>query len=383
MVDSLMATFRVDAGVIGAISGVYFYIYAPMQLPVGLLMDRYGPRNLLSIAAAICGLGAIIFGLAPDIGVLALGRFLIGFGSSFAFVGLLFITSHWFPRREMALLIGIANSVAMIGAVAGEGPISVIEDYLGWRYAMITFGIMGVLLALFIFLVIHNAPEGKEVKKHRQITLAAAWKNFKTVLAHPRSWLNATIAIFLYATTAVFAALWGVPFLMHNHQMDRDMAGFASSSLYIGWIVGGPVIGHLSDRLKVRRPFLKVCSLCGGITLLPVILFTNVPHILIIILLILVGIFSAAELLNFSYAIDQHSERSTGSAIAFTNFVIMLGGAIFQPMIGWILDLFWDGTFQDGIKLYSYNDYKLTMLCFPLFFFIAFTLSFFLKEKHL
>ncbi len=380
MIESLMATFSVGAGTIGAISAIYFYIYAPMQLPVGLLMDRFGPRKLLSLAAAVCGIGGIIFGAALNLEILAAARLLMGFGSAFAFVGLLYITSHWFPRKQLALLIGIANSTAMIGAVAGEGPVSILEHQIGWRYTMFVIGAMGILLSFFIFIVVRQAPK-ESINSHKKINFAEAWKNLKKILIHPSSWLNALIAISLYTTTSAFAALWGVPFLIHNHGMSQTLAGFASSSIYIGWIVGGPLVGHLSDRFKTRRPFLKLCSLLGGLTLLPVILFMDFPPYLIFILLPLVGVFSSAELLNFSYAIDLHPEKATGSAVAFTNFVIMMGAAIFQPLVGWLLDFFWDGKYMGIIKDYSHNDYKLSMICFPLCFFIAFILSFFLKEK--
>lgn len=380
MVDSLMSAFNTDAGKIGAISAIYFYIYAPMQLPVGLLMDRFGPRKLLSMAAMIGGIGGLLFGLALNLEILSAGRFLMGFGSSFAFVGLLYITSHWFPHHKLALLIGIANSVSMIGAVAGEGPVSILEDRIGWRYTMILIGIMGILLGLFIFFVVRQAPSGS-IKKRKKIHFYEAWKSLKKVLLHGNSWLNAFIAMFLYTPTAAFAALWGVPFLMHNHGMSRDLAGFASSSIYIGWILGGPLIGHLSDRFQKRRPFIKACSLLGGMSLIPVILLAQLPSPLIFTLFILVGVFSAAELLNFSYAIDAHPEKATGSAIAFTNFVIMIGGALFQPLVGWLLDYFWSGSFDGKIKDYSNADYKFAMICFPLCFFLAFFLSFFLKEK--
>ncbi|MCC5832431.1 MAG: MFS transporter [Chlamydiales bacterium] len=380
MVDSLMAAFNTDAATIGAISAIYFYIYAPMQFPVGLLMDRFGPRKLLSMASVAGGIGGLLFGLAPNLEILSASRFLMGFGSSFAFVGLLFITSHWFPREKLALLIGIANSISMLGAVSGEGPVSLIEDWIGWRYAMIVIGLIGILLGLFIFFVVRQTPTGSVIKR-KKIDFKNAWLSLKKVLSHPFSWLNAAIAMLLYLPTGSFAALWAVPFLMHNHGLSRTYAGFASSSIYIGWILGGPLIGHLSDHFEKRRLFIKICSLLAGISLIPIILFTHLPLALIITLLILVGIFSSTELLNFSYAIDLHSEEGTGSAIAFTNFFTMIGAAILQPLVGGLLDYFWSGEFNGTIKDYSYTDYKFAMILFPLSFFLAFFLSFFLRER--
>lgn len=377
MLDSLRGTFDADAAAISAVLASYYYAYAPMQLLVGMLMDRYGPRHLLFAATGICGLSALAFGLSPNLEILALTRFLTGFGSAFAFVGLLFLTAHWFPHKRLALLIGIANSVAMIGAFAGEGPISLIEDVIGWRNTMVALGIIGLLLAILL-LLLRKAPKRK---KDTTSSFLGAWKNLLGVLAHPSSWLNAGVAVFIYATTSGFAALWGVSFLMNNHHMSRDQAGFCTSMIYIGWLIGGPIIGHLSDKLGKRRPFILGCALLGGLTMLPLVLLTDLSTLTIYILITLVGVFSTAELLNFSYAVDLHQNKATGSALAFTNFVIMLGGAIFQPLVGWLLDAFTTSIYANGATTYSQTDYKIAMLVFPISFFIAFILALFLKEK--
>ncbi len=381
MVEALMTSFHADAGKMGAAIGIYFYIYAPMQLPVGLLMDRFGPRYLLPKAAFICGVAGVLFGYAAHLDLLSLSRLLMGFGSAFAFVGVLVITSRYFPHKELALLIGIANSIAMIGAISGEGPISILENYLGWRYSMIFLGIMGILLALVMHFVMRKAAEINNMQS--KTTLLNAWKSLKSVLRHPVSWINAIIAALLYTTTSAFAALWGVSFLMHNHHLSRDEAGFASSTIYLGWIFGGPIIGYISDRIDRRRPFLIICPLVAGIIFLPLILFNNMRPTDIFLILFLIGFFSAAELLNFSYAIDLHTVKGTGSAIAFTNFIIMLSGALFQPLVGILLDLFSNSSAHNGLPVYSDNAYKLAMLLFPITFFLAFILSFFLKETKI
>lgn len=380
MVESLMLAFGITARTVGEISGSYFYMYALMQFPVGLLMDRFGAHRLLTFASLLCGLSVILFAFSPNVELLIIARLLVALGSSFAWVGLLYITSHYFHKRQIALLIGIANSFAMVGGIAGEGPISFFEFIIGWRLTVAGMGVFGLILALLIYLIVHKQAEAQAPKKH-SVTFKGAWNSLLTVLRNGQAWLNAFVGLFIYATTTGFAALWGVDFLEKNHNLSRDVGGFASSMVYVGYIIGGPIIGHLSDYFENRRIFLLISTFCGGVVLLPLILLVNLHLYLIFTILIFVGIFSSAELLNFTHAMELFSRKATGSATAFTNFVIVLGGAFFQPFVGFLLDFFWGGKYINGVKDYSPSDFRLATLCFPICFFIAFILSFFIKEK--
>ncbi len=159
IVPELEAAFGVTAGAIGALSGFYFYVYAPMQIPVGLLMDRFGARRLLTLAAILCGLGGILFGIAPTYWVAAAGRILMGFGSAFAWVGMVYISSHWFRAERLALLIGLGNSAASVGAIIGQGPLALAVAQLGWRLAVaVVGGVAGLLIAVAMLIFLKRDP---------------------------------------------------------------------------------------------------------------------------------------------------------------------------------------------------------------------------------
>ncbi|NGX61688.1 MAG: putative sulfoacetate transporter SauU [Chlamydiae bacterium] len=374
MISGLMGAFHTDVGTIGVISALYFYIYAPMQIPVGVLVDRFGSQKLLAGALSLCVFSTFLFGIAQSLFFLGLSRILIGLGSSFAFVCLMYVTSHWFPRKRLGLLIGISNILAMVGAIAGEGPISLVEELVGWRYTVIILSVIGFALTISVFLLLLNQPVKIEIKKTKAKSIRESIHNFLTISRQKKSWMNALCALFLYLPTSGFAALWGVPFLQKVHGMDRSMAGFATSMIFVGWIVGGPLLGYYSDKIKKRRPFLLLFSLLGGIVFFPVILFP-LSGTLIYLLLFAVGICSSSQLLNYAYAIDQHSQQMTGAVIAFTNFLTMLGGAVFQTLIGVFLDLFPQST---PITL----RYTFTMSIFPAAFFLSFIFALFIREKH-
>ncbi|MEX0961699.1 MAG: MFS transporter [Simkaniaceae bacterium] len=383
MVGDLMSSFSVTAGQLGLLSAFYLYAYAPMQIPVGILMDRYGARRLLTFAATVCGIGSFIFGFSSILSYAAFGRLLMGTGSAFAFVGVVYICSHWFESKKLALLVGLANSFGMVGAFCGQGPISYIVDRFGWRETSIYLGVLGFIIAFIIYLVMRNEPKRskKEIKADKKNELST-FQKIKVVSRNPRTWINSLIALSFYATTVAFAGLWAVPFLMKKYELSKDVAGFGSSMIFLGWIIGGPIIGHFSDKAKKRKPMLFLFALfCLG-AMLGLIYFVNIPVWFVYFLLFSIGFCQSAELLCYCLAVELNPQEAKGTSIALTNFMVFLAGSIIQPLVGYLLDLNWNGAKLNGEPLYSIHDFQIAMLIFPITLALAAIFTLFLKEKR-
>jgi MFS family permease len=366
---------------IGILSGFYFYIYAPMQIPVGVLTDRYGARKLLSIAALIAGIGMILFSITSNYWMAALGRCLMGGGSAFGFVGLVYICSHWFPEGKRGTLMGLGSSIGILGAVMGMGPLSQFIQAFGWRIANFQLGLLGLLIALVLFIVVRNDPPemrhyDKKMKKNPEPVLQHLLIVFKCRF----TWLISIVSFFIYITIPGFAGLWGVPFLHSTYGISVDLAGYAVSMIFIGWAVGGPLIGIYSDKIQKKKKFLLAASLLGVLFMSMAIYIPNIPIYLFFPLFFLVGFISGTQLLTYSYAIDINEDKVKGVATAFTNFCVMLGGALIQPFIGFLLDHFWTGQESNGVRVYSPETYKWAMTCFPLAFLLSFIFTLFLKQ---
>lgn len=381
MVHELMGTFGITATAVGTLSGFYYYIYSPMQIPVGVLTDRFGARRLLAIAALVAGLGTLLFSFAQHYAVAACGRFMMGAGSSFGFVGMIYICSHWFPEKKRGILIGLANTIGMLGAIMGEGPLRIGINVFGWRLTLGWLGGFGLLLAGTIYLFVRNDPP--EMQKYDQRVkdpTHTLLHNLSIVLRNKYTWLNAFIALFFYLTTSSFAGLWGIPFIHQTYGFSTETAGFMVSMIFVGWAIGGPLLGYYSDRISQKKPLLILASFLAGCSLSAIIWVPALPAFFLYLLLLLVGCFSAAQLLNYSYSIDINPSFAKGTAIAFTNFLTVLGGAIAQPFVGFLLDFFWTGSAKDGIRIYDPQNFRLAMLCFPISLFLAAALTFFLKK---
>ncbi|MDB2614439.1 MFS transporter, partial [Chlamydiales bacterium] len=202
MVSELMRDFHVNSEALGNLSAYYFYIYAPMQIPVGILMDRFGARRLMTLAVLSCGLGGVLFGMANALSTAEFARVLMGFGSSFAFVSMIFIASHWLPTKYLAILIGIGNSFGMAGAFGGEGPLSIAVENFGWRMTSIAFGVAGIVFAFIIYLLFRGVELPEKIKHLRAKSLGHAFKSFKEVLHNRETWLIALVSLMFYLTTA-------------------------------------------------------------------------------------------------------------------------------------------------------------------------------------
>ena len=383
MVPELMRSFGATASSIGVLSAFYLYAYAPMQLPVGVLMDRYGVKKVLSFASIVCGLGAMLFSVAGDLSVASLGRLLIGAGSSFAFIAMVYVTSHWFPPKKRAFLIGIANSIAMLGASSGSGPLTMLIQNLGWRPTIAGFGIFGIFLGLVIFFIFRMDRHNQEVENDTSSKDTHILENLKNVTSKKNIWFNSFAALFFYMTTTAFAGLWGPSFVETAYGVSKEVAGFAMSMVFFGWLFGGPLVGFWSDWIGKRVTAIRIGIIGALLALIPVIYFPFIPISCVYVLLFLVGLFSSAELLSFSLAIEMNGMKAKATTAAFTNFMISCGDAVVQPLVGYLLDSHWSGEIQEGIRVYTTKDYQFALSCLPIALLLGFLCLFLFKEKKL
>lgn len=381
MVPELMKSFGITASSVGILSAFYLYGYAPMQIPVGILMDRYGVKKILSIASFVCGLGALIFALAKILILASMGRLLIGIGSSFAFVAMIYVTSHWFPLKKRAFLIGVANSIAMLGASAGSGPLAMFTRAFGWRETISLFGGFGIFLAIAIYFVFKLDRHDRDVETETAHKKSQILENFTSVISKKSTWINAFVALFFYMTTTAFAGLWGLSFVQVAYKVNKEVAGYAMSMVFAGWLLGGPLTGLWSDFIGKRTMAIRFGILGAFFCLIPVIYFPWISIYVVYVLLFFVGIFSSAELLNFSLAIELNAIEAKATAAAFTNLLISCGDAIIQPFVGFLLDRNWSGIMHQGIRVYGTRDFQYALSCLPITLFLAFLLLFFIKEK--
>lgn len=380
--NDLMRDFQVNAAALGTMSAFFYYAYLGMQIPVGMLVDRFGPQRLLTIMALLSALSCMLFGSAQSIGAADASRFLFGFAASFAFVGSLKLATMWFPPERFGLLAGLTQALGMVGA-SMSGPVSYLVAVVGWRHTLWIMAAVFLALAVLIGMLVKDKPA--QELPHIDIepkTKEGLLFGLRKVFSNPQSWWNALYAGLVYAPTAAFGELWGPSFLQRTYNLDNHMATLAVGAIFIGWGVGGPIIGWLSDKILLRRPIMLVSALTGFI-LMSIVIYTNsLPIPLLFLCLFLFGVSNTGVATAYAVASEINPHRVAGTSMAFANMASVIIGACFQPVIGWLLDLQWNGQMQDGIRLYTAENFHYALSFLPVCLLLGFFCAFLVRETH-
>jgi MFS family permease len=354
MIDELMRDFSVTGAMLGNLSAFYFYGYAGMQIPVGLMLDRFGPRRLMTLAALACALGCVICAISTSFWAVAAGRFLIGASAAFSLVGSMAVAGQWFPAHRFALLGGLATFMGMAGGVLGQAPVRLGVEAYGWRQVMFAFAIIGVLIAAMAWATVRDRQRG-----------AGSAGNIMTGLARvarqPQTWLISLVGLGAGAPLLGFAALWGVPYLGVTHGLDKATAAAVTSMMFVGWGLAAPVNGWLSDRLRSRQKPLVAGLLISACCISTIVYVPGLPISVIAGLCLLGGIGGSVQTIGFAAAREHNPVHLSGTTIGFVNCLMTGSGAVFQSLIGWLLDFAWTGQMVAGARVYDAATYRFAL----------------------
>ncbi len=392
MVDDIQLRYQLDAVGFGSSMAAYYHIYGPMQIIVGLLLDYLGARYLLVFATLCVALGCFMPLWGDSVAMLTAARAVMGFGSAFAFVGAMYLATVWFPRKRLAFLSGLTTSLGMLGAIIGEAPLATVVNAVGWQHTFWYAGFLGFFVAAAIYVVVPNHPHWELA--HREALLNKTQervflKSILSVVKNPQCWLIAFVACTLYAPLAVFADLWGTEYIQAITHASRAEAAGASSMLYVGWLIGGPLAGVVSDLLGKRKQLLIVST---GLTsvLLAFFFSRNALSLMSVYSLLgLIGLSSSMQVICFVANMEASPHFARGSALAVTNMVVSFLGGAFQLLVGFLLNTFQDkgpdwalAMQSDTGSLYSATAFRLSMWVLPILAFCGFLVCFRIKEKH-
>ena len=369
MVDELMRDFAASAAITGTLSALYFYAYAGLQIPVGLMLDTWGPRRMLSIAAVACGAGSLLFAVAPTIEIAYLGRLLIGAGAAFTWVGTLSVAASGLPRERFAGVSGLTLACGMAGAVAGQAPLALSVAAFGWRPTLAVAGLAGALLAVALARVLppHRPAATGERGGWRLLV-----RGLRLAVRQRQTWLMAAFGACMSVPALTFGALWGVPFLETAYGLDRSAAALVTSAMLVAWGLGSVAVGWLSDRLGRRRLPMTLSAIASAACFTWA--FAEPAHgvAAFAALVVIGGLVAGGMVIAFAAGREHAPPAATGAVMGVINTGVMLvGGAIMQPLIGWMLDRQWDGTLLDGRPVYAADAYRDAFLTIPLLLAVA------------
>ncbi|ADB61480.1 major facilitator superfamily MFS_1 [Haloterrigena turkmenica DSM 5511] len=363
--DRLTDAFGTTAAQLGTLHASFFLIYAVVQIPTGVVADRFGPRYVGSIGGLVLSLGAVGFAVSGSYLAAFASRALIGLGSGVIFVSILRFCANWYRADEFATMTGLTGSVAGLGAILATTPLAVTVDALGWRATLIGLATVGVVAAGAVFVVARQSPAaaGLEpiagVPEQPSVTLAETAGHLRTLARDPDQWLLSVVFFAGNGAILTLIGLWGVPYLAIVYGLDVTTASSFTLLGSIGLLVGPPAIGWISDRLERR-----VLPMTAGVGLLTIAfsvipVFGRPPLAIIAVSYLACGVLFGAAMLSLSTVKDRYPPAASGVATATVNTAGFVGATILPTLMGLVLDAYRTGETVGGTVAYTQYGYRL------------------------
>ncbi len=362
--EDLLEAFAITGTQLGTLSSLYFFVYALMQLPSGVIADTIGTRTSVVSGNLIAGAGSILFGMAGSFELACLGRFFVGLGVSVVFVSIMKSNSVWFHERVFALMSGLTLFVGNLGSILAAGPLAEILTYFQWRSVFVGIGLLSLALALLGYMVVRNRPEDlgleppNSYQQDEESESASSWyRQLKSVVFTRRVWPGFWVQFGMVGGLYSFMGLWGVRYLQDVHGAARSVAANHITVMLLCFAVGSLFFGWFSDRIGKRKPILVGCVLGYLLIWLVLMNLSWVPGMAGYAIFAFMGLMGSGFVVSFAAAKEVIHPRLSGMAVSVVNTGCFVGTAVMQPLFGYVIDFFWDGTLVDGIPVYSPADY--------------------------
>lgn len=383
MTHELMVDLDVTSTILGVLTSFYYYAYVPLQIPCGVIVDRFGPRRVVTASAVLCVVGAFLFAESHSLIMAQIGRFLLGMGSACAYLSCAKIGAEWFSHSRFAMIAGLTMMMGTLGGTFGGRPVAMLVNAYSWRTTMLILALIGVAVTIVSWIIIRDKPENSLTDNYSISQEAGLLEGLKEVISNPQIWLLGLYGCMMYIPLSGFAELWGVPYIMQTYNVNNEVAAMASIMVFVGMGLGSFLSAWLSDYLKSRRLVMSWAALGSLFFFLIAIYVPGIPLNGVLAMLFLMGLACGGQILYFAVAREETSHHISGTVVGFTNGLLMSSGVIFQPLLGGVLDWVWDGQMTStGIRFYSAGVYKYAMAVIPISLLIAWIVMQFIKETY-
>ncbi len=376
----LLTSFNATETKIAILSSWGFYANVLSILPAGLLLDRFSVKKIMLINLTIVIIGTLIFAFAKLLFIAAIGRFLCGITFSFGLIACLKLASYWLPEKEMARASSIIMAIGMLGGVFALVAVTALREVLGWRMAVLLIALLGVFIAAVLWFVVKD----KEMPEQHKITERAgrlsSFESLKEVFKQKQNWLTGFFICFINLPLSVLGALFGISYLVRVYAFSDIGSAGAVAMLFLGVIIGSPIFGAISDRMKRRKPPMLFGAVLGFVLMLLLLYVTDIHPVFLHLLFLGVGIASASQVVGYPIIAESNKPKLSATATSFAVLIIAgVGYGITLPIVGKILDL--------NLAEQVIEDWQISNLAFfraflviPLGLFLAFILALLIKE---
>ncbi len=342
----LQNAFSIGAAQFANIGSMYFYAYFIMQIPSGILADKLGPKKTVASFSLLAALGSVVFGMAPNIMVAYIGRFMVGIGVSVVFICLIKIQSRWFYAKNFALMVGFAGVAANLGAILAQTPLVIAAKTFGWRSTFVYMGIAMLVFAVIVVLFVKDDPTDMglpgmdELEGRPAATASISVKEaLRSVMSNKKTWIIAASYIGLYTGYVVLLGTFGVSYLMTSYGLAKVGAANLIIAAVVGSMASGLIVGYISDKIKKRKIVVVSLSIATLVCWV-VFIFVKMPLAALTPFLFIMGFVMSCFTMCWTMSNEVNDRRYSGIATGVVNCIGFAGAAIIPVIMGNILDAY-------------------------------------------
>ena len=377
--DAVMADLQITATQFGWLSSAYFLANVLFLLVAGILLDRFSTRRIVLSSLLVCIAGIILFASADGLVTAMIARFLSGIGSAFCFLSVIRLASRWFPPQKMAFVTGCIVTMAMAGALVAQTPLTLLLQHFTWRPALLINAGIGIVIFLAIASVVKDFPAGHSVATQQErlhLRELGYLRSMRLAFFRGQNWLAGGYVCLMNLIVVLLGGTWGKLYLMNAQRLSALNASYVTSLLFIGAVIGGPLAGWISDRLRLRRlPMMAGAFIC--LALVSTLMLYPLGFTGLLLLFLAMGIATSTQVIGYPYAAENSPRLITAMSVSVVNITTQAGLFFAEPLFGYLMDLN-----HSGGAAYTAADFHWALLLFPLSFVVSIGMVLKLRETN-
>jgi MFS family permease len=350
--EEIMMKFPIDIESFGVFAGAYYIGYAGMQVPMGILVDKFNLKIVVISCVLTTALGTFIYTLSPSWNLIIFARFLVGTGSAVAFISAAKVIKLYFPTKYQTSLMGATFAIGLLGGVIGGGPMQQVFFQLGCDKTFLILTIIAIAIAFIIFLI----DDAKIEKADEYITDRVTYNNIIKIIFNPFVLAIGLCGGFMVGSFEGFADIWAIPYFEQIYGYSKAQSTFLSiSCFYLGMGIGGQLLAWIGS--KINNSAITIIFITGIITCIIFAIlfyFDKITFFPLIILMFILGVAGSYQILAFSIANNMVNKSFAGLVTGMINCLIMAFGVIVHKLMAKTIQFFWDGaTNASGSPIYT------------------------------
>lgn len=362
--------FEVQAALLSSLGAVQLAVYAAMQIPVGVLLDRYGPKVLIAAGAGIMAVGQLLVAIAPDLSIAVLGRVLVGIGDAATFISVIRLQVGWFQGPILAQMSQWTAMAGQLGQLASAVPFAWLLHEIGWTLSFGSLAAVGAVVLVLVIVLVRNAPPGGAPMTGTLDVPESWWPRLRAALRTPGTQLGFWTHFALLGSPNLFMLLWGYPMLVDGLGFDRGAAAGLMAVTVVTGMIAGPTLGVITARFPLRRStlVLGIVALTAGAWITVLLWPGPPPTWLLVTLLLVLGVAGPGSTVGFDFARTSNPQRMLGSANGIVNVGGFLATFAMMPIVGFVLDVVHVARMGAGesVGLYDWEGFRIAFAIVPL-----------------